>query len=159
MKILLGILLFFSFCTICIELNSFKYYKLIKVQYNIDNYFRQDRMYYISDFPAGSDDSCSSCHYYFKGFLKTNNDTVSVLGKFNDLNNLLKNDEKNSNKLFFNVWYSEYIDYVRIIKNNNLDKFKPKIFDLVFLRAWLAYFLMLSFFPLLIFLIKKSNES
>ncbi len=159
MKIIYIILLFFSLCTICFEISNFKFYRRLKVQQDIDKHFVLDTMYYLSSTPAGSDDACSSCHYYFKGVLKKNKDTVTVLGQFDKYSELLKRDNDLDKRLYFNVWYSKLTNTAIVNKSNDVEKFKPKIFNLFFLNAWIAYIFMFSSIPILVVLINKRNEN
>lgn len=153
MKIVYGILLFFSLCVIGVESYTYKYYKRIKVQKDIDRYFVQDTMYYLNRNSA--DRACSTCHYYFNGVLKNNKDSVSVIGQENKYLKLLKND---NGRLYFNVWYARETKSAWVIKSNDVEKDKPKVYDLYFLIGWFAYIFMLSSLPLSILLFKKNKN-
>ena len=153
MKIVYGILLFFSLCTIGVEFNTHKYYKILKIQKDIDRYFVQDTMYYLNRNSA--DRACSTCHYYFHGVLKNNKDTVRVIGQEHKYLKLLKND---NGRLYFNVWYAKVTKTAGVIKNDDVEKDKPKVFDLEFLIGWFAYVFMFFSIPLSILLFKKNKN-
>lgn len=153
MKIVYGILLFFSLCVIGVEFNTYKYYKRIKVQKDIDRYFVQDTMYYLNRNTA--DRACSTCHYYFNGVLKNNKDTVSVIGQENKYLKLLKND---NGRLYFNVWYAKEIKTAVVTHGDGIEKLRLGKFNLIFLRAWFAYIFMFCSIPLSILLFKKNKN-
>ena len=147
--------MFFSLSAIGFELSNFDKFKRIKIQKDIDRYFVQDTMYYLNRNSSGSDNDCSTCHYYFHGVLKNNKDTVSVIGQENKYLKLLKND---NGRLYFNVWYAKEIKTAVVTHGDGIEKLRLGKFNLIFLRAWFAYILMFCSIPLGILLFKKNKD-
>jgi len=156
MKLIYGILFFFSVAATITELVQKRYLKRIEVSLNVEEHFVRDRFFYISDHSYSSNNACSSCNYVFTGVLENSKDTTEVIGPRLKIREFFKFD-KTRNERYLDVWYCKYLKYPIYIKKNATAE-KPDFFDAVLLRGWINYIFMFCSIPLGILLFKKEKK-
>ena len=156
MKLIYGVLFFFSVVFTVTEFVKKKYLKIIKVSLNVEEHFERDRFFYINDDSYSTNNICSTCNYVFTGVLEKNKDTSEVIGPRHKIRRLFKTDDV-LKKRYLDVWYCKHIDQISYIKKNADDE-KPTFFSYILLEGWIIYFIMFCSIPLGVLLFKKEKK-